>query len=73
MTFKRVGRAHYALCRSRPQAAQHFGVSRHTLCPCLERGYLGYSSIGAVFMAVGKAPDTVVAVAWAMTASRQIR
>lgn len=49
------------------------GVSRHPLCRYLERGHLGHSFVGAMFEAVGGTPHTVVAVDWAMTASRQIR
>ena len=33
----------YALWHGRPQAAQRFGVSRHTLWRFLERGHMGRS------------------------------
>ena len=62
----------YAPWPGRPQAARPLGVSRHTLRRFLEQGHLGHSLLGAVTKAVA-APDTVVAAARAMTASRQIR
>ena len=43
----------YALWHGRPQAAQRFGVSRHTLWRFLERGHLGRSLPRAVTGAVG--------------------
>ncbi len=63
----------YALWHGRPKPARRFGFSRHTLRRCLEQGHLGHSLLGAVTKAVVDAPDTVVAAARAMTASRQIR
>ena len=51
------------LWHGRPQAAQHFGVSRHTLWRCLERGRLGKSLPRAVIKAVGDDPDTIEAAA----------
>ena len=49
----------YALWHGRPQAARHFGVSRHTLWRFLERGHLGRSLPGAVTGAVGDDPQAV--------------
>ena len=46
----------YALWHDRPQAAQRFGVSRHTLWRFLERGHLGRSLPRAVTGAVGEDP-----------------
>ena len=63
----------YVLWHGRPQAAQHFGVSRHTLWRCLERGRLGKSLPRAVTKAVGDNPDAIAAAAWAMTASRKLQ
>ena len=63
----------YALFHGRPQAARHFGVSRHTLWRFLERGRLGKSLPRAVIKAVGNDPDAIDAATWAMTASRQIQ
>ena len=63
----------YAPWPGSPQAARRLGVSRPTLRRFLEQGHLGHSLLGAVTKAVVDAPDTVVAAARAMTASRQIR
>ena len=63
----------YALWHGRLQAARHFGVSRHILWRCLERGRLGKFLPRAVMKAIGDNPDAIAAVAWAMTASRRIR
>ena len=63
----------YALWHGRAKAAETFGVSRHTLWRCLERGRLGKSLPRAVIKTVGEAPGVIEAAAWAMTASRQIR
>jgi len=63
----------YVLWHGRSQAARHFGVSRHTLWRCLERGRLGKSLPRAVVNAVGGDPDVIRAAAWAMTAVRRIR
>ena len=63
----------YALWHGRAKAAETFGVSRHTLWRCLERGRLGKSLPRAVVKAVGDNPDAIEAATWAMTASRQIR
>ena len=49
----------YALWHGRPQAAQRFGVSRHTLWRFLERGHLGRSLPRAVADAVGNNPEDV--------------
>ena len=49
----------YALWHGRPQAAQRFGVSRHTLWRFLERGHLGRSLPRAVTGAVGEDPEDV--------------
>lgn len=59
--------------RGRPKAARRFGVSRHTLWRCPDRGHPGHSPLGAVAKAVVYAPDTMAAAARTMTASRQIR
>ena len=63
----------YALWHGRPQAAQHFGVSRHTLWRFLERGHLGRSLPRAVTGAVGDDPEDVDAATQelAATARRQ--
>ena len=63
----------YALWHGRPQAARHFGVSRHTLWRCLERGRLGKSLPRAVVKAVSNNPGAIAAAAWAMTASHRIQ
>ena len=63
----------YALWHGRPQAARTFGVSRHTLWRCLERGRLGRSLPRAVVNAVGDDPDVIRAATWAMTAVRRIQ
>ena len=63
----------YALWHGRPQAARHFGVSRHTLWRCLERGHLGRSLPKAVINAEGDDPDAIAAAAWAMSAVRRIQ
>ena len=63
----------FALWHGRPQSVRSFGVSRHTLWRFLERGHLGRSLFGAVTKAVFDAPDIMVAVAWAITSTRQIR
>ncbi len=63
----------YALWHGRPQAAQRFGVSRHTLWRCLERGRLGRALPRAVINAVGADPDVIQAATWAMTAVRQVQ
>ena len=63
----------YALWHGRPQAAGHFGVSRHTLWRFLEREHLGRSLPRTVIKTVGDDPDAIAAAAWAMTASRQIQ
>ena len=63
----------YALRHSRSQSTQHCGIPCHTLWCCPERKHPGHSLLGAVVKAIGDAPDTVVAAAWAMTASRQSR
>ena len=49
----------YALWHGRPQAAQRFGVSRHTLWRFLERGHLGRSLPRAVADAVVNNPEDV--------------
>ena len=49
----------YSLWHGRPQAAQHFGVSRQTLWRFLERGHLGRSLPGAVVKAAGNSPESV--------------
>ena len=48
-----------ALWHGRPQTAQHFGVSRHTLWRFLERGHLGRSLPRAVTSAVGDDPQAI--------------
>ncbi|MCY3691647.1 MAG: hypothetical protein OXI54_01205 [Chloroflexota bacterium] len=63
----------YALWHGRPQAVRHFGVSRHTLWRCLERGRLGRALPRAVINAVGADPDVIQAATWAMTAVRQVQ
>ena len=60
----------YVLWHGRAKAAETFGVSRHTLWRCLERGRLGKSLPRAVIKAVGDDPVAIEAAAWAMTASR---
>ena len=49
----------YALWHGRPQAAQQFGVSRHTLWRFLERGHLGRSLPRAVTGDVGDDPQAI--------------
>ena len=63
----------YALWHGRPQAAQRFGVSRHTLWRFLARGHLGRSLPRAVTGAVGNDPQSVNAAAEELvnTARRQ--
>jgi hypothetical protein len=63
----------YVLWHGRAKAAETFGVSRHTLWRCLERGRLGKSLPRAVIKAVGDDPVAIEAAAWAITASRRIR
>ena len=63
----------YILWHGRAKAAETFGVSRHTLWRCLERGRLGKSLPRSVIKAVGDAPDVIAAAAWAMTASRKLQ
>ena len=63
----------YALWHGRAKAAETFGVSRHTLWRCLERGRLGRALPRAVIKTAGDNPDAIAAAAWAMTASRQIQ
>ena len=52
----------YALWHGRPQAARHFGVSRHTLRRCLGRGRLGKSLPRAVISTIGDDHDAIDAV-----------
>ena len=54
----------YVLWHGRAKAAETFGVSRHTLWRCLERGHLGKSLPRAVIRAVGDNPDAIDAAAW---------
>ena len=64
----------YVLWHGRAKAAETFGVSRHTLWRCLERGRLGKSLPRAVIRAVGDDPDAIEAAAtWAMTTSRKLQ
>ena len=63
----------YVLWHGRARAAERFGVSRHTLWRCLERGRLGKSLPRAVINTVGDDPDAIAAATWAMTAVRQIQ
>ena len=49
----------YALWHGRPEAAQRFGVSRHTLWRFLERGQLGRSLPRAITCAVGDDPQAI--------------
>ena len=63
----------YVLWHGRAKAAERFGVSRHTLWRCLERGRLGKSLPRAVITTVGDDPGVIEAAAWAMTAVRRIR
>ena len=62
----------YVLWHGKAKAAERFGVSRHTLWRCLERGRLGKSLPRAVIKTVGDDPDVIEAAAWAMTAVRRI-
>ena len=62
----------YAVWHGRPQAARHFGVSRHTLWRFLERGRLGRALPRAVIDAVGDDPDAIAAATWAMAAVRRV-
>ena len=62
----------YALGHGRPQAARHFGVSRHTLWRFMERGHPGRTLPKAVVETIGDNPDAIATAAWAMTASRQV-
>ena len=63
----------YVLWHGKAKAAETFGVSRHTLWRCLERGRLGKSLPRAVIKTVGDDPDVIEAATWAMTAVRQIQ
>ena len=63
----------YVLWHGRAKAAETFGVSRHTIWRCLERGRLGKSLPRAVVKAVGDDPVAIEAAAWAMTASRKLQ
>ena len=63
----------YALWHGRAKAAETFGVSRHTLWRCLERGRLGRALPRAVIKTAGDNPGAIAAAAWAMTASRRIQ
>ena len=63
----------YALWHGRAKAAETFGVSRHTLWRCLERGRLGRALPRAVIKTAGDNPGAIAAAAWAMTASHQIQ
>ena len=51
----------YTLWHGRPQAAQRFGVSRHTLWRFLERGHLGRSLPRAVTGAMSDDPQAIEA------------
>ena len=63
----------YVLWHGKAKAAQHFGVSRHTLWRCLERGRLGKSLPRAVIKTVGDDPHVIEAATWAMSAVRRIQ
>ena len=63
----------YVLWHGRAKVAETFGVSRHTLWRCLERGRLGKSLPRAVIKTVGDDPDAIEAAAWAMTDSRKLQ
>ena len=63
----------YVLWHGRAKAAETFGVSRHTLWRCLERGRLGNSLPRAVIKTVGDDPGAIAAAAWAMTVSRKLQ
>ncbi len=63
----------YVLWHGRAKAAEKFGVSRHTLWRCLERGRLGKTLPRAVVKAVSDDPEAIAAASWAMTAVRQIQ
>ena len=63
----------YVLWHGRTKATETFGVSRHTLWRCLERGRLGKSLPRAVIKTVGDDPDVIAAAAWAMTANRKLQ
>lgn len=63
----------YALWHGRPQAARHFGVSRHTLWRCLERGRLGRALPKAVSRTVGDDPHAIAAADGAMSPVRRIQ
>ena len=61
----------YALWHGRPQAAQRFGVSRHTLWRFLERGHRGRSLPRAVTGTVGNDPQSVNAATDELVAAAQ--
>ena len=63
----------YVLWHGKARAVEKFGVSRHTLWRCLERGRLGKSLPRAVINTVGDAPDVIEAATWAMSAVRRIQ
>ena len=63
----------YVLWHGKAKAAERFGVSRHTLWRCLERGRLGKSLPRAVLNEVGNSVEEVDAATWAMTAVRRIQ
>ena len=63
----------YVLWHGQAKAAERFGVSRHTLWRCLERGRLGKSLPRAVLNTVGNSVEEVDAATWAMTAVRRIQ
>ena len=63
----------HVLWHGRRRTMEKFGVSRHTLWRCLERGRLGKSLPRAVIQAIGDDPNAIAAAAWAMTAVRQVQ
>ena len=63
----------YVLWHGKAKAAERFGVSRHTLWRCLERGRLGKSLPRAVLNEVGTSTLEVEAATWAMTAVRRVQ
>ena len=62
----------YALWRGRRRAAEHLGVSRHTLWRFLRRGHMGRALPRAVLDAAGHSVEALEAAAWAIVALERL-
>ena len=63
----------YALWHGRQQAAETFGVSRHTLWRFLERGHMGRAVPCAVIDAVGGSAQAIEAATRELVVRRPVR